>query len=123
MKKETGLKGVLMERDELNGMLHGGAMEYFDFDPRQNLLSMHVTVLENGSSTRYQVQFEGISQFEFESESKKNGGDRLELTELWVDLAPESSKTEEWEITISIYDMTTLRIRCSSLSVNGGYVR
>lgn len=108
-----------MERKLLNETLSGGYIEQYQLDVAANRLSLSVDVLENGTLSRHRVLFEKVSRFVFETESRSDAGDRLELTELWIDTTPESSATEEWELTISIFDLTHLRIRCSSISVDG----
>lgn len=112
-----------MERTTLNDVLTGGSVEHYDLDMRRNRLSMIVDVLEDGNLSRHEVLFERVSRFTYETESKSDAGDRLELTELWVDAGPESSGSEEWEVIISIFDLSHMRIRCSSVSVDGESVR
>lgn len=79
---------------------------------------MRVDVLENGTLSQYDVTFSGVSQLQFDSESDSTG-DRLELTDLWIEMSPENSSTEEWGVLISIWDLTHLRIRCSTITVDG----
>lgn len=95
-----------MERTELNGILTGGSIEQYDLDVRRNRLTMVIHVLENGKLSQHDVLFEKVSRFTYETESKSDAGERLEVTELWVDAGPESSATEEWDILISIFDLS-----------------
>src|SRR4051794_13142410 len=121
--RTNGTWAVRQRMTSLNKMLSGGYIEHYDLDMRRNRLTLKVDVLEHGSLSNYELVFDKISQFEFETESKSNAGDRLELTELWIDELPESSPTEEWQLTISIFDMTHLSVRCSSIAVDGDLVR
>lgn len=45
--------------------------------------------------------------------------DRLELTELWVDTVSETSEFDEWSVTISMWDMTHIQLRCSVITIDG----
>jgi hypothetical protein len=110
---------VAMERTKLNDVLNGGYIEEYEFDMRRNRFSMRVDVLDNGVLSSHNLRFEKVSHFQFDTESLSEGGDRLQLTELWIDEPPEKSSSEEWGITISIFDMSHIRIRCSVISLNG----
>ncbi len=112
-----------MQRTELNEVLAGGSVEQYDLDMQRNRLSMLIHVLDNGSLAQHDLLFEKVSCLNYETESKSDAGERLEITEVWVDAGPESSATEEWAIVISIFDYSHLRIRCSSVSVDGEPVR
>lgn len=112
-----------MERADLNRLLAGGAIEQYEVDLRLNRLAMTIQVLENGVLSRHHLLFERLSHFAYDTESKSNAGDRLEVTELWVDVGPEASATEEWDILISIFDLSHIRVRCSSIAVNGELIR
>lgn len=113
-----------MERGMLSGSLNGGYIEQYNFDMRRNLLSMQVDVLENDVLSSYDVEFQQVSHFAFETETRTGTPeDRLELTELWIDAAPETSSSEEWTVTISMWDMTHVTIRCSTITVDGDVLR
>src|SRR5260370_75635 len=107
-----------MNRSLLNDTLSGGYISRYDFDMGKNLFVLQVDVLENGVLSTHEVRFEKVSRFLFETESPFEG-DRLEVTEIWIDAAPEGSSSEEWSIIISIWDLTHLRVRCTSIDVNG----
>src|SRR5690349_9784400 len=100
-----------MDRASLGQSLNGGYIEEYNFDMHKNAFSMRVDVLENGVLSSYSVRFEKVSRFTFETESIGEG-ERLELTELWIDSAPETSSSEEWNVTISMWDMTHITLRC-----------
>jgi len=112
-----------MDRTKLNDVLNGGYIEEYEFDMLRNRFNMRVDVLENGAPSSYNVRFEKVSHFQFDTESPSEGGDRLQLTELWIDAPPEKSSSEEWEVTISIFDMSHIRLRCSVISVDGTVLR
>jgi hypothetical protein len=113
-----------MERGMLSGSLNGGYIEQYNFDMRRNLLSMRIDVLENDVLSSYDVEFQQVSHFVFETETRTGSAeDRLELTELWIDAAPETSSSEEWAVTISMWDMTHITIRCSTITVDGDALR
>jgi hypothetical protein len=113
-----------MDRTMLSRSLNGGYIEQYDFDMRRNLIAMRVDVLENGALSSYDIRFEQVSRFVFETESRSGGAeDRLELTELRIDAAPEASSSEEWEVTISMWDMTHLTLRCSAITIDGDVLR
>ena len=83
-----------MNRDSLNHALAGGSIEHYNLDMHRNRLTMHVGVLENGVYSAHELQFEKVSRLEFETESKSDAGERLELTELWIDASPEGSQQD-----------------------------
>lgn len=112
-----------MNRTELGRALNGGYIEDYDVDMRQNLVSMRVDVLDNGVLSSHDLRFEKLSRFLFETESRSDAGDRLELTELWIERAPEASSSEEWDVTISIFDMSHVRLRCSVIVLDGEVLR
>jgi hypothetical protein len=112
-----------MDRTTIGQSLKGGYIEEYDFDMRRNRVTMRVDVLENEVLATYDVRFEKVSHFSFDTESLSTGGDRLELTELWVDTAPETSESEEWAVTISMWDMTHIVLRCSLITIDGSVLR
>ena len=112
-----------MDRTMLSRSLNGGYIEEYEFDMRRNLVTMHVDVLDNGVLTTHDLRFEKVSHFAFDTESVGSQGDRLELTELWVDTAPETSEFEEWSVTISMWDMTHIGLRCSLITIDGNPIR
>lgn len=113
-----------MDRAMLSRSLNGGYIEQYDFDMRRNRMTMRIDVLENGVLSSHDVRFDQISRFTFETESRSGGtDDRLELTELWIEAAPEASSFEEWSVTISMWDMTHLTLRCSAITVDGEVLR
>lgn len=106
-------------RSEVSEALQGGYIEQYTFDLQRNSIVLRVDVIDAGTLSRYEVVFAKVSRFEFATDSRSDAGNRLQVTELWVDTAPEGSATEEWTITISIFDMSHLRIRCTSILVDG----
>ena len=112
-----------MDRTMLSKSLNGGYIEEYEFDMRRNLVTMRVDVLENGVLTSYEVRYERVSHFLFDTESSAGDDGRLELTELWIDTAPEASEFEEWSVTISMWDMTHIKLRCSAIIVDGSELR
>lgn len=111
-----------MDRTALGKLLNGGYIESYKFDLRRNELVLQVDVLENGVLSRFDAEFSDVSQLVFETEST-SAGDRLEVTEIWVDSAPEASSSEEWTIVISMWDLTHLRIRCAAVTIDGEALR
>lgn len=107
-----------MDRSSLAASLNGGYITEYDFDLRRNLLALQVEVLDSGILSRYNVRFEQLSHFSLESESIRDK-DRLELTEIWIDSTPEASSSEEWELTISMWDITHIQLRCAVVNVDG----
>ena len=108
-----------MDRAMIGDMLAGGYIEDYSFDMRRNAFAMRVDVLENGTLSRYDVVFARVSQFSFESETRRGSlEDRLEVTEFTIESGPESSATEEWNVVISMWDTSFLRVRCSSIEVD-----
>jgi hypothetical protein len=113
-----------MERALLAPSLKGGYIEEYQFDMRRNFVSMRVDVLENDVLSRYDLEFHQVSHFSFETETRKGSADdRLEITELWIDATPEASGSEEWDVTISMWDLSHLRVRCSTIVVDGIVLR
>lgn len=107
----------------LGQLLNGGYIEEYEFDMRRNIVTMRVDVLDNEAFASHNLRFEKISHFAFDTESVGGDDDRLELTELWVDTAPETSEFEEWSVTISMWDMTHVRLQCSAINIDGTLLR
>jgi hypothetical protein len=108
-----------MQRTDLATTVNGGYIEEYELDIRRKLLTLRVDVLDGDALSSYDLRFELLSHFEYDTESRSDPEARLQLTELWLDAPPESSPTEEWSITISIYDLAHMRLRCSVISVDG----
>jgi hypothetical protein len=123
LSRRHGVTEIAMERNSLKHALVAGSIEHYELDMRHNRLSMLVHVVENGQLSVYALRFEKVSHFVFETDSKGDAGDRLEITEMWIDAAPEGSPTEEWELTVSVFDLTHLHIRCSSVFVGDEPIR
>ena len=111
-----------MERAALKQAVDGSYIEKYRFDINASAFIMNVDVLEADILSTYEVQFAKMSRFLFESESR-GVKDRLELTEMWIDETPEASSSEEWAVTISMWDMTHIAIRCASIVVDGDPLR
>ncbi|MBA3259837.1 MAG: hypothetical protein H0T68_10295 [Gemmatimonadales bacterium] len=99
--------------------MNGGYIEEYELDIRRKLLAMRVDVLDGDTLSSYDLRFELLSHLAYNTESRSDPEARLQLTELWLDAVPENSPTEEWSITISIYDLSHIRLRCSMISVDG----
>ena len=111
-----------MDRTALKQMLDGGYIEDYAFDMKANTFTIRVEVRDNDGLSSYDVRFEVLSQFLFDSESR-GIKERLELTEIWIKETPEASSSEEWTVVISMWDMTHVTIRCTSILVDGDPVR
>ena len=113
-----------MDRDVVGRMLNGGYIEAYDIDMRRNCVSMRVDVLESGVLSSYDLSFGQVSSFLFETESRSGHlDDRLDMTEVWIETAPEGSSSEEWEVKISMWDQTHVTLRCSTVTVDGDVLR
>lgn len=86
-----------MDRATLPATLNGGYIEAYEFDLHRNRFTLRVNVLDNGGMSTYDVECEKVSHVAVDSESRGEKG-RLELTELWIDEAPEASSSEEWPL-------------------------
>jgi hypothetical protein len=111
-----------LDRTTLPQSLNGGYIEDYNFDLHRDLFTMRVDVLEHGELSSYDVRFENVSHIAADSESRHHK-ERLELTEIWIDATPEASPSEEWGITISMWDLTHIRLRCSVITVDGHRLR
>lgn len=111
-----------MDRTTLPQSLNGGYIEEYEFDLHRNLFTVRVDVLDDDVLSSYDVRFEGVSHFAVDSESRHDK-ERLELTEMWIDSSPEASSSEEWSITISMYDLTHIRVRCAVIAIDGTPLR
>jgi len=111
-----------MDRSSLSKSVNGGYIERYEVDLLRNAVVLRVDVLDEDTLTSYDLRFERLSHFSVDSESVGDK-ERLELTELWIDSAPESSSSEEWSVIVSIWDITHLRIRCSVIRVDGEPLR
>jgi hypothetical protein len=112
-----------MQRADLAVRVNGGYIEAYELDLRRKLLALRVDVLDGDTLSNYDLHFELLSHFEYDTESRSDAEARLQLTELWLDAPPEGSPTEEWNVTISIFDMSHIRLRCSIISVDGEILR
>lgn len=111
-----------MDRIVLKQSLDGGYIEEYSLDICANLFTMGVDVLDGETLSRYEVRFEHVTHFRIDSESRGIKG-RLELTEIWIDESPEASSSEEWGVTISMWDMTHMTIKCAVILVDGHALR
>ena len=112
-----------MQRGRLGEVLSGGYIEDYNLDLRHNSLLLDIGVLDEGERDSYEVVFEKVSHFEFDTESRSDAGDKLQVTEFWVDVGPEQSSSEEWGVAISIFDLSHVRLRCSVIHINGERVK
>src|SRR5580698_531845 len=104
----SSCRSRVMDRTTLPRSLNGGYIEAYEFDLHRNLFTMRVDVLDHGALSSYDVRFEKVSHLAVDSESRRDK-ERLELTEMWIDSTPEASSSEEWGITISMWDLTHIR--------------
>jgi hypothetical protein len=111
-----------VDRTTLPQALDGGYIEGYEFDLHRNLFTMRVDVLDNGVLSSYDLRFESISHFTLDSESRHEK-ERLELTEISIDGTPEASSSEEWSVTINMYELTHIRLRCAVIVVDGSQLR
>jgi hypothetical protein len=111
-----------MDRARLAAAVNGGYIDGYELDLRKKVLALRVDVL-NETLRSYDLRFELVSYFQYDTDSRREEDARLQLTELWLDAGPEGSPTEEWEVTISIFDLSHIRLRCSTITIEGKAVR
>lgn len=114
---------MTIERGTVPALLNGGYIDDLNLDLKDNVLSLRVEVLETGRQSVYILQFERFSSIEIDTVSHSRSDSRLQLTELSVDEGPEESDSEEWTVTISLWDQTHFQIRCSEIRVDEASVR
>jgi len=111
-----------VDRHSLSRTLCAGYIEQHLFDLERKLFSITVHVLEDATLSVYDVQFLGVSRFLFE-DNQAGEWERLQLTELWLDAAPEASGTEEWEVTLSLWDLAHISVKCTGIVIDGEPLR
>lgn len=111
-----------MDRKSFIDALSGGYIESYALDLRKCLFTMQVHVLKHGKLTVFDVAFHHVSHFAFDDERTEDW-DQLEVTEMWVDSGPESSGSEEWEVMFSMWDLSHIKLRCTSISIDQDAVR
>lgn len=111
------MKPTVMQRQALKDALAGGYIEAYELDLSRRAFNMRVDVLDDVLVT-YEIKFEKMSRFLLEEEL---GGtwERVQLTDIWIEEEPEHSKTEEWQILISLWDLVHISIRCAAILVDG----
>lgn len=107
-----------MNVERLKKTVAAGYIEQHALDLRSKTFGLVVHVIVNGVLTIYDVAFEHVSHFMFD-DNQVGEWERIQLTELWVDAAPETSASEEWEVTISLWDLAHIRLRCMRVLVDG----
>ncbi|SRR6266540_3086472 len=107
-----------MEPAELSHALSGGYVLRYALDLLAKTFSLGVEVLENGVLSHYEIVFRGVSHFALEDQSL-GGWERIELTEIMIDKLPQESSTEEWELSMNLWDIAELSVRCQSIEVDG----
>ena len=113
-----------MNRAALEAALEGGYIEQLNFDVFNNTLSLKIEVLDNGNLSIYDVLFERLGYVEYTAEPSWTGSDRrLQVTELNLESAPEHSSSEEWQVTINMWDNSYLTVRCSVIRIDGETLR
>jgi hypothetical protein len=106
-----------VDHTRIGQLLDGGYIEKYDFDMRNDRLTLQIDVLDHGQLTSFDLQFAKVSLFVFDNESNRKD-DRLEFTEIYFEEIPSHSSTEEWKVTISLWDTTHLTIRCSAIELD-----
>jgi len=101
----------------LNQSLAGGYIESYKFELEEKRIMLRIDVLENGRLSSYDVVFRGVSHFSFDDE-RVSSWERIELTDLSIDAAPEGSSSEEWLIDLNLWDTAHLTVRCATISIN-----
>ena len=109
---------MVMDRTSLPRILGGGYIEDYRLDLRQASFVFRVGVLNQGTLASYDIECDRVSFFEYRDEELGAVGERLQLTEIWIEKAPEESLTEEWELLISLWDIAHIRIRCGGFLVD-----
>jgi hypothetical protein len=112
-----------VERNALIEALSGGYIEHYELDLRRKALVLRVEMLNGETLSSYEIRCELLSFFAYDTESRSDSDARLQLTELSINAAPGNSPSEEWDITISIFDMSHIQIRCSTIVVDGQTLR
>lgn len=107
-----------MDRASLPRTLGGGYIEDYRLDLRQGSFAFRVDVLNEGVLASYEIACEHVSLFEYRDEELGAVGERLQLTELWIEKVPEESPTEEWELLLSLWDIAHIRIKCGGFLVD-----
>jgi hypothetical protein len=108
-----------MDRAVLSTLLEGGYIEQYSFDMRLNAVAVRVSVLDGETLSIYHLCFHRVSQFSFETETRRGTpDDSLQVTEFLIDCGPEASGTEEWSVSINMWDASFLRIHCSAFIVD-----
>ena len=107
-----------MQRESFATALEGGFIEEYSLDLLAKALTMRVDVLDAERLSSYQIGFVGISLLEFHDESVRQW-ERIEVTEIRIEEAPERSSTEEWKVWINFWDAAQLTLRCAAIRVDG----
>ena len=111
-----------MDRHSLSRLLTAGYIEQHSLDLGKKRLALEVHVLEGSVLSVHEVVFDRLSHLQFDDEQVAEW-DRLELTELWIDSGPESSSTEEWEVSFSLWDLAHVNLRCGSIEIDDVQLR
>jgi hypothetical protein len=106
-----------VNREAFISALEGGYLESYSLDLLAKALTVHVEVLDAGVLSEYDVNFTGISFFEFRDE-KANRWERIELTEVRIE-PRERSSTEEWTVWLNFWDAAELSLRCAAVHIDG----
>lgn len=111
-----------MDHGRVGQLLNGGYIEEYEFDIRNDRLSMRVDVLDDSELASYELRFEKVSSLLYDNESNRKE-DRLQFTEIGFKEIPSHSSTEEWRVIISVWDTTHITVRCSVIEIDGQPVR
>jgi len=111
-----------VDAETLAKNLSGGYIERHTFDLGAKAFTMNVSVLENAVLSMYAVTFVSVSHFAF-VDNQVGEWERLELTQMWIVASPAASGSEEWEVTLSLWDLAQVELRCAAISVDGESVR
>lgn len=108
-----------MDRTSLPRVLSGGYIEEHRLDVGEGIFAFRVEVLNDGVLSSYEVSCQHVSLLEYRDEQRGAIGERVQLTELWIENVPERSSSEEWELLLSLWDLAHVRIRCGSVVIDG----
>jgi len=108
-----------LDRASFPQALSGGYIEEYNFDVGEGCFDFRVEALNNGAPSSYAVSCRHVSLLEYRDDQLGAIGERLQLTELWIEDAPERSPSEEWQLLLSLWDLAHIRVRCGSVVIDG----
>jgi hypothetical protein len=111
-----------VDRQSFIDALNAGYIDSHLLDLGKKSFRMEVHVLDRAALSVYDVTFHGVSHFNFDDQ-QVGEWERLQLTEIWIDNAPENSGSEEWEVSFSLWDLAHVKLRCMSITVDEEAIR